>query len=277
MINDLKNQIHQLLQEAIVSVENNQVSAALEPLEAAFEKLLIADYLTKRLNKQNQFQQKFIRDLEKAVDEKAKTFINQPEVSIEAENKIVSGYNLMPEVKVVPPPDGPPAMPREDDVEKVEKTAQSEPIGKFQKLSEPLPVFSEKPVMTEPTHQSPLEPEPIHQITKTIAAEKAETTVATKKTTIAEKALSEPKKASLHERLAKKSLSFGLNDRIAFVKHLFDGQAEDFNRVVNQLNTFENWQEAQSFINEIVKPDYNWSKAEEYETRFLSLIQLKFE
>jgi CRISPR/Cas system CMR-associated protein Cmr5 small subunit len=95
--------------------------------------------------------------------------------------------------------------------------------------------------------------------------------------TIAEKAQSSPKKASLHEKLASKTLNFGLNDRIAFVKHLFEGNTDDFNRVVGQLNTFESWEEAENFVTEMVKPDYNWNGKEEYEGRFLASVKAKFD
>ena len=53
-----------------------------------------------------------------------------------------------------------------------------------------------------------------------------------KSESVAEKAQSTEKK-SLNDRLAGGALKFGLNDRIGFVKDLFDGSAEDFNRVVS--------------------------------------------
>lgn len=84
----------------------------------------------------------------------------------------------------------------------------------------------------------------------------------------------EPKK-SLNEQL-QDTIQIGLNDRIAFVKHLFDGNTGDFNRVVSQLNTFDNLKEAKKFVNKTVKPDYNWSEKEEYENRFLDIIERRF-
>lgn len=84
----------------------------------------------------------------------------------------------------------------------------------------------------------------------------------------------EPKK-SLNDRL-NNIIQIGLNDRIAFVKHLFNGDSGDFNRVVSQLNTFSNEEEAKQFISKTVKPDYNWSDKEEYETRFLEIVTRKF-
>jgi len=81
---------------------------------------------------------------------------------------------------------------------------------------------------------------------------------------------------SLNDKL-NKGINIGLNDRIAFEKKLFGGNADDFNRVLSQLNTFDNFEEAQSFILDFVKPDYNnWEGNEEFETRFLEIIEKKF-
>lgn len=89
--------------------------------------------------------------------------------------------------------------------------------------------------------------------------------------------ISEPKKLSLNDIL-KKQIHIGLNDRIGFVKHLFNGSDEDFNKVLSQLNTMETRAEARNFIINLVKPDYNdWKGKEDYEFRFLALIEAKFD
>ncbi|TXK72656.1 hypothetical protein [Mesonia sp. HuA40] len=83
-------------------------------------------------------------------------------------------------------------------------------------------------------------------------------------------------KKSLNQRL-KQGIQIGLNDRLAYIKHLFDGDANDYNRVISQLNTLEHWQEAHSFLQEQVKPDYNhWENKEEIESRFMNAIENKF-
>ena len=86
----------------------------------------------------------------------------------------------------------------------------------------------------------------------------------------------EPKTMSLNDRLTK-GINIGLNDRIAFEKKLFGGSSDDFNRVLSQLNTFNSYDEAQGFINDFVKPDYNnWDGKEEFENRFLEIVEKKF-
>ena len=74
-----------------------------------------------------------------------------------------------------------------------------------------------------------------------------------------------------------KGLSIGLNDRIAFINHLFEGNAEDYTRVISQIETFDSFREVVSFINDKVKPDYtNWRDKEVYSDRFMSILEKSF-
>ena len=80
----------------------------------------------------------------------------------------------------------------------------------------------------------------------------------------------------LNESLIK-GINIGLNDKIAFTKSLFDGNEEDYSRVVSQLQTYTSWDEASNFLNNIVKPDYNnWEGKEEIEKRFFKCIENNF-
>lgn len=84
------------------------------------------------------------------------------------------------------------------------------------------------------------------------------------------------KPRSLNDRL-KKGINIGLNERLAYIKHLFNGNTADYNRVLSQLNTFNSLEEARKFIEKIVKPDYNnWEGKEDYENRFMEHIENKF-
>jgi hypothetical protein len=90
---------------------------------------------------------------------------------------------------------------------------------------------------------------------------------------VTESETSSPVKTDLHS----KSIAIGLNDRIGFVQHLFGDSNEDFNRVLSQLNSFDTYQEAKHFIEDMVKPDYNnWEGEEDYAERFLELVAHKF-
>lgn len=83
-------------------------------------------------------------------------------------------------------------------------------------------------------------------------------------------------KKSLNDKL-KGSFVIGLNDKIAFIKHLFDDKAEDLDRVISLLNTASSFDEADHMIKVKVKPDYNfWIGKEEYAERFMEIVEAKF-
>ena len=96
------------------------------------------------------------------------------------------------------------------------------------------------------------------------------------KQTVAEEVKEEPKTDAFNETTTK-SIAIGLNDRIGFVQHLFNDSNEDFNRVISQLNTFDTFEDAKNFINEMVLPDYNyWVGEEDYIERFMEIVEKKF-
>lgn len=81
---------------------------------------------------------------------------------------------------------------------------------------------------------------------------------------------------SINDRMSK-GIIIGLNDRIAFMNHLFANSSEDYNRVLSQLMTFHTFDEAKSFIDNMVKPDYdNWEGKDEYAERFMEIVEKRF-
>lgn len=122
-----------------------------------------------------------------------------------------------------------------------------------------------EPVVEEIKEEA--KPEPVIEETK--AEVKVEEVVAE----IMEDAKIEVKK----EAVTGKAIVLGLNDKVAFERNLFANNGDDLNRVISQLNTFTNWDEAKSFVLDFVKPDYNnWEGKEEFETRFLEIVENKF-
>ena len=84
-------------------------------------------------------------------------------------------------------------------------------------------------------------------------------------------------KKSLNDKLKTGGLNIGLNDKIAFIKHLFDGSREDYDRVLSQINTADSYKEAKGLIQDVVKPDYNyWKGKEDLEERFMEIVESKF-
>lgn len=84
-------------------------------------------------------------------------------------------------------------------------------------------------------------------------------------------------KRSLNDKL-NTGIKIGLNDRIAFTNHLFEGSSETYNSVLSQLNTISSFPKTKEFIENEIKPKFNnWNDKEAYEERFMAIIERKFE
>lgn len=283
MINELKSEIVEALKNLAKGAENQSLENLIGPIEQLYEKVLIADYLERRMLRRQRVQKSVLKNLESAL-EITETSIAIPEEKAPEKEEVAPKksyeeprevFNPHPEIVVVPHPEGPPAMHIEEEP-MLQQVVEPKKVVDF--VPPAAPKVAVPQVEVEAPRAAPVvaAPEaPKHTTLPTFAIVEPE--VAAPKTTVGERAQTAPKKTSLHERLSSKTLSFGLNDRLAFVKHLFDGNNEDFNRVVSQLNTYESWQEAASFLNEMVKPDYNWEKSAEYAARFEESVRARFE
>lgn len=81
---------------------------------------------------------------------------------------------------------------------------------------------------------------------------------------------------SLNDKLHR-GLHIGLNDRLAFIKHLFNGSTQDYKRVLSQISSMQSYDEAETFIKGKVKPDYNyWLNKDEYADRFMAIVERSF-
>ena len=97
-----------------------------------------------------------------------------------------------------------------------------------------------------------------------------------KKAPVAAPPKTEATRSSVNDRVFKGKIQVGLNDRIAFVKHLFNFSQEEFNRVLSQLNSFTSEEQAKDFIINTVQADYDWTGKEEYVQRLFMLIERRF-
>lgn len=84
------------------------------------------------------------------------------------------------------------------------------------------------------------------------------------------------KKKSVNQKFTENVIKVGLNDRHAFVSKLFNDNADDFARVISQLNTIESEERSIAFVENMVKPEYDWTGKEEIEARFMDLITRRF-
>ena len=82
---------------------------------------------------------------------------------------------------------------------------------------------------------------------------------------------------SLNDKFGK-TTQIGLNDKLAFVQKLFFGSESEYNKVVKHIADLHYIQDAVIYIEQEVKPTYNyWKGKEEYEQRFLDLVLKRFE
>ena len=82
---------------------------------------------------------------------------------------------------------------------------------------------------------------------------------------------------SLNDRFGK-TAQIGLNDKLAFVQKLFFGSESEYNKVVKHIADLHSMQDAVVYIEQEIKPTYNyWKGKEEYEQRFLDLVLKRFE
>ena len=111
--------------------------------------------------------------------------------------------------------------------------------------------------------------------TEESSVEETETKTAVQETPVNETSeAARPK--SLNETI-NTGLQIGLNDRIAFIKHLFNGDSDDYTRVLSQINSMSNYSDAENFIRAQVQPEYNsWTDKEDYVDRFMSIVEKSF-
>lgn len=62
-----------------------------------------------------------------------------------------------------------------------------------------------------------------------------------------------------------------------FVKSLFEGNNTDYQRVMSMLNSKENAEEATAFIEQQIRPDYNWSAKKHEVEAFLAHVTRLYE
>ena len=85
----------------------------------------------------------------------------------------------------------------------------------------------------------------------------------------------EEKPKSINDNI-NSGLQIGLNDRIAFIKQLFNNSTDDYLKVLSQINSMDTFEEVQIFIQSKVRLDYNWAEKETYVDRFLLIIEKSF-
>lgn len=87
----------------------------------------------------------------------------------------------------------------------------------------------------------------------------------------------EPIKTLNDKIVSNQNIQIGLNDKLAFIKHLFNGLSEDYMKALLVINQYHSEKECLQFIQQKIKPNYNnWLGKEEYEERFMAIVTKKF-
>ncbi|UMB59724.1 hypothetical protein MHL31_11625 [Lutibacter sp. A80] len=262
------------LAHSILELKNNDVTILHKKAQAIYEKLTILKFVEENLNSIGDFE--IAEELEKV--EKSET-VDEVVETVEATEKVKETITtIIEEPEIVKTVESIIEVTKEQEKEQ-DLTLEQETAFSIEDIpdtpdipKETSTVISEK---TEDPKSATLEEEFKDAISADVATNLFEK--ATKENPVVEETpVVTEKKRSINDTLFKNNLQIGLNDRIAFVKHLFEGSQEDFNRVLSQLNSFKTETEAKDFLNNFVKPDYNWSDKSEYEQRLIDLIERKF-
>lgn len=157
---------------------------------------------------------------------------------------------------------------RPDGTQFNEDTPVHEPV--IEKIKDMWPEMAPEAADIDKVIESiiPKEPEPIQSDSFEIENEYGKTPVFEPKDEVLD-----DKPKNLNDKLKSGSLKIGLNDKLSFIKNLFNGSSQDYNRVLSQLETLGSSDEATQFINQMIKPDYNnWEGKEAQEERFMEIV-----
>ena len=87
----------------------------------------------------------------------------------------------------------------------------------------------------------------------------------------------EPIKTLNDKIVSNQNIQIGLNDKLAFIKHLFNGLSEDYTKALLVINQYHSEKECLQFIQQKIKPNYNnWLGKDVYEERFMAIVTNKF-
>lgn len=253
----MKDNVRQELKElCYFIIENNNALARPEQLtrvQMLYERLLVLNYLEEiEAEKKAEQKERFSPPKPKAqVPERPIRPLEEPKANLPKPEEIVREKPI----EAAKDPEAKPEKPEPSSPEKPESPAED--IAQS-KTIDPAPEQVESPQSPATNYNNP--PESILENTEDRRDLNDE---------------HQPRK-SINDQLAKGAIQVGLNDRIAFVQHLFNDSQADFNRVLSQLNTLDTYLESMYFIENLVKPDYDWENKKPYEERLINLVKKRF-
>ncbi len=82
-------------------------------------------------------------------------------------------------------------------------------------------------------------------------------------------------KKNLNDQFARE-LQIDLNDKNAFIKHLFNGNKIVYQQTIREIESLDQFQQVKKVIESTKKHHNNWKEKESYEKRFMYLINRNF-
>jgi ribosomal protein S3AE len=251
LIINLKSLAHDIL-----NLEADQdLSVLRKKTEEIYDKLVILDYLTKNIDSleeesvTGEFEESQVSNIETKLEEIVTEEITEDYLAELYEEKIPEEIEIEQEVS-----------------DKAVSATEIENSNLEDYLEENKDNLED---LFEPTFDSIKEDfSQKEEFKDTISLDETEKLFETKRT--------ETKPVSLNDKLLGRKIQVGLNDRIAFVNSLFNFNQSDFNRILNELNSFETEIEAKNYIQNSIKKKYDWSGKEDVEERFILLVERKF-
>lgn len=262
------------LAHSILELKNNDVTILHKKAHAIYEKLTILKFVEENLNSSNNFE-----EVDEQVENVVKEAVEDEKEMPKIEETVASNIAKEPEISntvasIIEVKKEQGKIPALIEEEHLEYSIEDTPTIKEEVTTTPKEVIEEV-VEKVTVSKTTLDEEFKDAISADVATNLFEK-VTKENPVVKDTPVTPEKKRSINDTLFKSNLQIGLNDRIAFVKHLFEGSQEDFNRVLSQLNSFKTEKEAKEFLFNLVKPDYNWSDKEEYEQRLINLIERRF-
>ncbi len=268
MKNKLQQDLRDLANEILQQKEKIRTTELKQNASKLYEKLSVLEYLEQQIDGTNhKAETKEVASFD-SKSYKEQNWFTEPEPIEQPQHKEDLVEPLMEKIKDLVAQMPPESQQLDEILEEVlpQKKYMKNDLEEFAKNYQQTPTFERKTT-----------PEPPK--TETIAEErkpaKGVPSPENKKRLIDDLGQSE-KPRSINDQ-AGSGLNIGLNDRLAYIKQLFNGNVEDYTRVLSQINTLQSFDEAETFIKTKVKPDYNfWLHKEEYAERFMASIEKQF-
>ncbi len=78
------------------------------------------------------------------------------------------------------------------------------------------------------------------------------------------------------QKLGSLQTGISINQRYVFIKELFNGEVDAYNKFIAQIDEMQSLEEVDSFIKSEIIPQYDWSDSEEEKEAFYHLLAKKF-